>query len=319
MEQNVGYQASLIRDHLPAYLDFVGREVLPVMSRNIDEIVYDLKGLTDIRPGLFYHGHIDYSLQVSGGIEGLMDTKNLVLQYHTLENPLTYLPYWRQELGNLHDQDIDAWLERIHEYNQAISTPGATSEVSYTPLTKQEAVDIASRWDDYRRQNGLASPGLEMLTQMVYLVEGGQQPFYQEAFKDVYRFHSIAFSAEGYRYLDNQIHLENTFSPFQITFEHLAKCQVLLPVLEAARAANIGYILNPHNVYAARYLAALHGNASLEMARLSLKLDPLMRSLPDENLVKISTASRDQWIALFVEGDYIFVVSGTLDAPSIFH
>jgi len=312
VEQNVQYQASLIREYLPAYLYFVGTEVLPVMSKNIDEIVHNLKGLTDIKPGLFYHGHIDYSVSVSGGINGLIEMNNVVLQYHTLENPLIYLPYWRLELSSIHDQNIDAWLGRINEYNRTISTPSAVSGVQYTPLTQFEAVNIASSWDTYRRQNELPSPGLDMLTNMVYLVDGGKQPRYQEAFKNIYRFHSIAFSPEGYLQLDNRTHLENTFSPFQVAFESIGECSELLPVFEDANAAKLGYILNLDNAYVA------HGNASPEMAELSRRLNDAISALPDDNLIKISNTPKDQQIAFFAVGHYIFAVYGSLDSPSIF-
>ena len=324
VEQNVQYQASLIRADLPVYLDFVSSDVLPVMSKNIDDILYDLHGLTDIRPGLFYHGHIDYSISVSGGIDGLMDMNNVVLQYHTLENPLIYIPYWREELGNIPDQDINAWLERINEYNQAISTPSAASQVEYTPLTEYEAVHIASRWEDYLSQNGLASPGTEMLTNMVYLIDGGRQPLYQESFKEIYRVHSIAFTPHGYLQLDNKTHLENTFSPFQITFESVVECRELLPVFEEARAAGLGYILNLNNEYVAHAAHAdsspelLHGNAGPEMARLSMRLNDAISSLPDDNMIKVSNTPADQQIAFFAAGNYIFAVSGSLDSPSIF-
>jgi hypothetical protein len=60
-------------------------------------------------------------------MDGLMEMNNVVLQYHTLENPLIYIP-----------------------------------------------------------------------SNMVYLIDGGKQPRYQEAFKNIYRFHSIAFSPDGY-------------------------------------------------------------------------------------------------------------------------
>ena len=319
LEQHVQHQASLIRDHLPAYLDFVGTEVLPVMSKNIDQILYDLQGLTDIKPGLFYHGHIDYSIHASGGLDGLMEMNNVVLQYHTLENPLTYIPYWRQELGDLHDRNIDVWLQRINEYNRAISTPGAASAVQYAPLTEYEAVNIAASWDDHRMHNGLASPGLEMLTDMVYLVDGGQQPLYQEAFKNIYRFHSIAFRPEEYIPLDNRTHLEDTFSPFQITFEHNRDCRALLPVFEAASIAGFGYILNANHTYAARQAGLLHGNPSPEMAKLSISLNYAISTLPDDNLIKISTASGDSWIALFAVENYVFAVHGSLDPPPIYY
>jgi hypothetical protein len=98
-------------------------------------------------------------------------------------------------------------------------------------VTIDEATSIAASWDDYRRKNGLASPGLEMLIDMVDLVDGGKQPLYQEAFKNLYRFHSIAFNPEGYLQLDNRAHLENTFSPFQITFEHVASAGRCCPYL----------------------------------------------------------------------------------------
>ena len=51
--QNVQYRTSLIKDHLPAYLNFVSTEVLLIMSKNIDEILNNLQGLTDIRPDFF--------------------------------------------------------------------------------------------------------------------------------------------------------------------------------------------------------------------------------------------------------------------------
>ena len=57
--QIVQYQASLIRDNLPSYLDFISTEVLPVMCKKINDILYNLQRLTDRRPGFFYHGHID--------------------------------------------------------------------------------------------------------------------------------------------------------------------------------------------------------------------------------------------------------------------
>ena len=101
-----------------------------------------------------------------------MEMNNVVLQYLTLENPLIFIPYWKEELRNIHDQNIDSWLERSNEYNRAISTPSAASRVQYTPLTRYEAVHIGLRWDDYLSQNGLVSPGLETLTNMVYLIDG---------------------------------------------------------------------------------------------------------------------------------------------------
>jgi hypothetical protein len=321
VEQNVQHQAALIRDNLPAYLNFVSTEVLPVMSKNIDEIVQNLQGLTDISPGLFYHGHIDYSVDVSGGIDGLMNMNNVVLQYHTLETPQVYIHYWRQELGNIHDQNINAWLARSNEYNRAISISSTAFGVQYTPLTNTEAVIIASNWDDYRKQNGLASPGVEMLTNMVYLIDGGKQPHYQAAFKTIYRFHSIAFDQAEYLQLDNRTHLENTFSPFQITFETISKCQELLPIFEEAGAANFGYILNPNNVlvaHAARVSSSPEWLQNPEMAQLGLRLNQAISTLPDDNLIKINSTSADQQIAFFIVGNYIFGVYGSLDSPSIF-
>ena len=314
-QQNVQYNASLLREDLPTYLDFLGSEVLPVMSNNIDEILHNLRGLTDIRPGLFYHGHIDYSIQISGGIDGLMDMHNVVLQYHTLENPIIFIPYWREELRNIHDQNIDAWLERVNEYNRAMSTPSAASEVQFTPLTKDEASNIASSWDDYLRQNGLASPGLERLIDKVYLVDGGKQPLYQEAFQNIYRFHNIAFHSEGYLQLDNRSHLENTFSPFQINFEYIGKCQELLPVFEEASSVQFSYILNLDNIYVTQHPEL---SQDPEMAKLSTRLNDAISTLPDDNLIKISSMPEDRQIAYFVVGNYVFVVHGSLDSPSLF-
>ena len=115
---------------------------------------------------------------------------------------------------------------------------------------------------------------------MVYLLDGGQQPLYQEAFRFIYRFHSIAFSPEGYVQLDNRTHLENTFSPFQINFERIDECRELLPVFEEARADQFGYILNPNNVYVAQ--AAYAGSiASPEMAKLSMRLQDAISTLPE--------------------------------------
>lgn len=314
-EQNVQYQASLIRDNLPVYLDFIGSEVLPVMSGNIDVILQNLNGLTDISPGQFYHGHIDYSTKISGGIEGLLEMNNLVLQYHTLENPRIFIPYWKEELGDIHDQHIDAWLERVNEYNKAISTPSAASGVQYTPLLAYEAAQIASHWDGYRRQNGLPSPGIEMLTNMVYLVDGGKQPLYQESFKNIYRFHNIAFGPEGYLQLDNASHLENIFSPFQINFEKIDECQELLPVFEAAGAVGFLYIINPDNAYIRQYSGRLQDP---EMAKLSIRLKDAISHLPDDNMIKISNTPENQQMAFFVSGNYIFAVHGSLDSPPIF-
>jgi len=315
VEQNVQYQASLIRENLPAYLYFVGTEVLPVMSKNIDDIVHNLKGLTDIKPGLFYHGHIDYSVSVSGGIDGLMEMNNVVLQYHTLENPLIYIPYWKEELRNLQDKNILGWLKRIDEYQQAMSTPSAASAVQFTPLTAVEAVQIASKWNDYRQQHEIASPGLEMLVNMVYLIDGGKQPLYQEAFKNIYKFHSIAFGPEGYLQLDNRTHLEHTFSPFQIDFVSIGECRDLVPVFEEASAAGFGYILNLENVYVAQQPELMHAP---DMVKLYRKLNLAIRDLPDDNLIKINDTPNNQQIAFFAVGNYIFVVYGSLDSPSLF-
>jgi hypothetical protein len=315
VEQNVQDNALLLREDLPAYLDFVGGEVLPVMSQNIDDILQDLQGLTDVRPGFFYHGHIDYSTGVPGGLGGLMKMSNVVLQYHTLENPLIYIPYWRNELRNIHDPKIDAWLERVDEYNQAISTPSAVSGIPYTPLQSDEAAQIASSWDAHLRQNSPASPDLEMLIHMVYLIDGGKQPLYQESFQQIYQFHSIAFGPEGLVLLDNRTHLANTFSPFQITFETAGECQELLSVFAEARAAGFSYVLNLENVYIAQHPELLHDP---EMAELSRELDAALSILSDDNMIKISNTSEDQQIAFFAEGNYVFAVSGSLDFPSIF-
>jgi hypothetical protein len=314
-DQNVQYQVALIRDNLPAYLNFVGTEVLPVMSKNIDEILHNLKGLTDIKPGLFYHGHIDYSVTISGGLDELMNMNNVVLQYHTLETPRFYISYWREELGNIHNENITAWLEKNEEYNRAISTSSSAYGIQYTPLTNDEAVNIASSWDDYLRHSGLDSPGPAMLTDMVYLVDGGKQPHYQQAFKDIYKFHSLAFRPDGYLQLDNRTHLENTFSPFQITFEYVGKCQELLPIFEEASAANFSYIVNLNNMYTAQHSDLLHNP---EMIQLSMKLSEAISALPDDNLIKINSTPSNQQIAYFAVGHYIFAIYGSLNSPSIF-
>ncbi len=315
VDQNVQYQAALIRDNLPAYLNFVGSQVLPVMSRNVDELLHNLKGLTDIKPGLFYHGHIDYSVFMSGGVDDLMNMQNIVLQYHTLETPRIYISYWRTELGNIHDQKIDAWLARSNAYNQAISASSSAYGIQYTPLTNAEAVAFATSWDTYRRQHGLDSPKPAMLTNMLYLVDGSKQPLYQQAFKDIYKFHSIAFRAEGYVQLNNRTHLENTFSPFQVTFEYAGKCQELLPIFDEARTANFGYILNFNNLYTARYSDSLQNP---QMASLSQRLNEAISALPDDNLIKLNSTPQDQQIAYFAVGNYIFAIYGSLDSPSIF-
>jgi len=315
VEQNVQYETSLIQDNLPDYLDFVGSNVLPVMSKNIDEIVHNLKGLTEIKPGLFYHGHIDYSTSVSGGINGLMDMNNVILQYHTLENPLIYIPYWKEELWKTGDWNINAWLDRVNEYNRAIGTPSTASEAQYVPLTESEAVQIASKWDDYLRQNRLASPGPEMLINMVYLIDGGKQPRYQEAFRNIYRFHSIAFLPEGYVQLDNRTHLEHTFSPFQIDFVSMGECRELVPLFDEATAAGFGYILNLKNPYSAQWPDLRHDP---DMAKLNMKLNIAISNLPDGNLIKINDTPDNQQIAFFAVGNYIFVVYGSLDSPPLF-
>ena len=324
VEQIVQYRASLIRENLPAYLDFVGAEVLPVMTNNIDDLLHNLRGLTEVRPGLFYHGHIDYSMSVPGEMDALMKMDNVLLQYHTLENPLIYIPYWREELSNIQDGNVLAWLKRIDEYQQAMSTPSAASAVQFTPLTEVEATQIASKWNDYRQQHEIASPGLEMLVNMVYLIDGGKQPLYQEAFKNIYKFHSIAFGPEGFLQLDNRTHLQNTFSPFQITFEYMGKCQELLPIFEQARITGFGYILNFENRYVAQAADAgsspkwLHGEAGPQMVGLSEKLQRAISLLPADNLIKIGNAPGDQQIAFFAAGNYIFAIDGSLDAPSLF-
>ena len=215
------------------------------------------------------------------------------------------------------DPDIQAWLERIKAYQQAMSTPSVASEVQFRPLAPDEAANLASSWDDYRRQNGLASPGLETLLDMIYLIDAGRQPLYQEAFQNIYRFHSIAFGPEGYLQLGNRTHLENTFSPFQITFEHIEKCPGLLPLFEEARAAGFGYILNLDNVYVAQTRDWLRGNVSSDIVILSMKLKRAISTLPDDNLIKISNPPEDQQIAFFAVGNYIFAIAGSLDAPLV--
>lgn len=315
VEQHVQQRASLIQKNLPAYLQFVGRDVIPVMSRNIDELLHEIGGLTDIRPGFFYHGHLSYSTQVSGGIDALMDMNNVILQYHTLENPVIYIPYWREELSRIPEQNISVWLRRVNEFNQAISTPSAASAVHYTPLTESQANQIASTWDQYRRENGLASPGLEMLIQMVYLIDGGRQPLYRESYKIVNRFHSIAFLPEGFVQLDNRTHIANTFSPFQIIFAYAAECPALISIFEEARAAGFSYIVNPANGYAALHPELTHNR---ELLRWSIKLDRAIRALPDDNLIKMSHAVDGQQIAFFAAGNYVFALNGSLDLPSIF-
>ena len=314
-EENVTYRASLIQDHLGAYLDFVGSQVLPVMSDNIDRILQDLQGLTDIRPGFFYHGHLDYLTSVPSGMDALMDMNNVIIQYHTLENPLIYILYWREELRRMDDPSVQSWLDRVREYQQVISTPSAASTARFRPLTESEARDIALRWDEYRRQNGLSSPGSEMLTRLVYLVDGGMQPHYQDSFQEINRFHSIAFRSSGYVQLENRTHFVNTFSPFEITFESVGKCQSLMPVFEQAQALGFGYILNIDNLYVAQHPELIQDP---NMVKLSERLRMMIQDLPDDNLIQVNNPFIHQPIAFFAVGNYIFIVDGSLDSPSIF-
>ena len=81
---------------------------------------------------------------------------NVILQYHTLENPPLVKQYWRKELGNIHDLSINAWLDRGNEFIQTTSM--SSPSLSFQPLTEYEAVRIASRWDNYLKHNMLPSP-----------------------------------------------------------------------------------------------------------------------------------------------------------------
>ena len=244
-----------------------------------------------------------------------MHINNVILQYHTLGNPPLHTRYWSKELDNIHDPYINSWLNRVNEHDQESSLPSASSYFQHTPLTEYEAGKIALIWEDYLKQNMLPSPGLKMLVNMDYLIEGRKQPPYQEAFKNIYRVHSIAFSPEGYLILNNRTHLESTFSPFQVTFEYIEKCQELMPVFEAARAAGLGYIPNPKNVYVSQHPELLQNP---EIVTLSTRLNNAIASLADDNMIKISNKITNQQIAFFAAGNYIFAISGSLVSPSIF-
>ena len=103
--------------------------------------------------------------------------------------------------------------------------------------------------------------------------------------------------------------------PFEITFESIGKCQSLVPVFEQAQALGFGYILNIDNLYVAQHPELIQDP---NMVKLSERLRMMIQDLPDDNLIQVNNPFIHQPIAFFAVGNYIFIVDGSLDSPSIF-